>query len=87
MLCLVKNQAILVSTVIVAANWSLNMDAILTNAEITAYAALDALNALRVERLDCIKEGRPLRPISIRIRWAKAECKRLQALAGVKVTA
>ena len=62
------------------------MDATLTNAEIAAYSARDALNALLTEREDCIKEGRPLRPIAARIRWTKAEVRRLQALAGVEVT-
>ena len=62
------------------------MDATLTNAERNAYAALDALAALREEREDCIRDGRPLRAIAVRIRWARAEVRRLQALAGVRVT-
>ena len=61
-------------------------DATLTNAEIAAHAALDALHGLLKEREDCVKEGRPLKAIAARIRWSKAEVRRLQALAGVKVT-
>ena len=54
--------------------------------ELAAELALANLDGLLRERLDCIKEGRPLRPIAVRIRWAKAEFKRCAALAGVKVT-
>lgn len=62
------------------------MDATLTNAERNAYAAAAHLDALLTEREDCIREGRPRRAIAVRIRWTKAECKRLQVLAGWKVT-
>ena len=54
--------------------------------ELAAESALANLAGLLKERQDCIMEGRPLRPISIRIRWAKAEFRRAAALAGVKVT-
>ena len=51
-----------------------------------AEVALSHLGDLELERLDCIAQGRPLKPVAARIRWAKAEFRRCALLAGVKVS-
>ena len=85
MLTIAKTSVSPSLTVIVTATDTGNPTMTATLNELAAELALAHLDALLLEREDCIREGRPLRPIAIRIRWAKAEFKRCAALAGVKV--